>query len=218
MKNKVTIAFLGTDGSGKSTIINAVTPLLESECSCVKYEHLRPNYMPSLGVALHKRTQEEEDERGPVTDPHSLPPSGFLGSLFRLGYYMIDYTWGYYKKVYHSKDMVWIFDRYFYDFMLDQRRARLNLPNCFLKLCSFFVPNPDLILCLGGDPKKIYERKPETSLEEVTRQTNVLKRFCNKRKNAVWVDTTLAPEVSIRLAKEAILDMLSKRFNKVTFL
>ena len=36
--------------------------------------------------------------------------------------------------------------------------------------------------------------------------------------NEVWVDTTLTPEESIRLAKEAILDMLSKRFNKVTFL
>lgn len=217
MGKKYVIVVEGTDGSGKSTIINAVTPLLESKYGCVKYEHLRPNYISSLGVALHKRTQTEEDKRGPVTDPHSLPPSGFLGSLFRLGYYMIDYTWGYYKKVYHSKDTIWIFDRYFYDFMLDQRRARLNLPNCFFKLCSFFVPKPDLILCLGGDPKKIYERKPETSLDEVTRQTNVLKRFCNKRKNAVWVDTTLEPEESIRLAKEAILDMLSKKFNRVTF-
>ena len=79
------------------------------------------------------------------------------------------------------------------------------------------MPTPDLILCLGGDPQKIYDRKPETSLEEVTRQTNVLKRFCNKRKNAVWVDTTLAPAESIQLAKETILGMLSKRFNKVTF-
>lgn len=216
MGKKYVIVVEGTDGSGKSTIINAVTPLLESKYGCVKYEHLRPNYISSLGVALHKRTQTEEDKRGTVTDPHSLPPSGFLGSLFRLGYYMIDYTWGYYKKVYHSKDTIWIFDRYFYDFMLDQRRARLNLPNCFLKLCSFFVPNPDLILCLGGDPKKIYERKPETSLEEVTRQTNVLKHFCCKRKNTVWIDTTLAPEESVRLAKEAILKMLSERFNKVT--
>ena len=92
------------------------------------------------------------------------------------------------------------------------------MPRWVLRFGEIFVPVPDLILCLGGDPKKIYERKPETSLEEVTRQTNVLKRFCNKRKNAVWVDTTLTPEESIRLAKEAILDMLSKRFNKVTFL
>ena len=41
------------------------------------------------------------------------------------------------------------------------------------------IPKPDIILCLGGDPEKIYNRKPETSLEEVTRQTSALKDFCN---------------------------------------
>jgi N-acylglucosamine 2-epimerase len=54
----------------------------------------------------------------------------------------------------------------------------------------FFAPAPDLILCLGGDPEKIYAGKPETSLEEVQRQMSALKKFCADNHKAVWIDTT----------------------------
>ena len=70
-------------------------------------------------------------------------------------------------------------------------------------------------MCLGGEPKMIYARKPETSLEEVTRQTEELKHFAAKRKNAVWIDTTQPIENSINDAKSAILDMMSTRFKNV---
>jgi hypothetical protein len=77
---------------------------------------------------------------------------------------------------------------------------------------GWFVPSPDLILCLGGSPQKIYARKPETSLEEVAHQVNVLKDFCDKRKNAVWIDTTVKPEQSIDEAMNTITTVLKKRF------
>ena len=217
------ISVQGTDGSGKSTIIDAITPWLEEAFhNGIIYNHLRPNVLPDMGVALGKKEALKDGEKPKVvSDPHAQKPSGFIGSIVRWGYYMMDYTFGYAKSVYPkiaTKAKVFIFDRYYYDYYIDQRRSRTSLPQWVLRFGEIFVPVPDVILCLGGDPKKIYERKPETSLEEVTRQTNVMKRFCNKRKNVVWVDTTLTPEESIRLAKEAILDMLSKRFNKVTFL
>lgn len=217
------ISVQGTDGSGKSTIIDAINPWLdEAFHKGVVYNHLRPNVLPDMGVALGKKEALKDGEKPKVvSDPHAQKPSGFIGSIVRWGYYMMDYTFGYAKSVYPkiaTKAKVFIFDRYYYDYYIDQRRSRTSLPRWVLRFGEIFVPVPDLILCLGGDPKKIYERKPETSLDEVTRQTNVLKSFCSCRKNAVWVDTTLAPEESIRLAKEAILDMLSKRFNKVTFL
>jgi thymidylate kinase len=74
------------------------------------------------------------------------------------------------------------------------------------------VPKPDLIICLGGDPHKIYERKPETSIEEVTRQIDALNTFCMKKKNAVWVDTTQPIEKSVNDVMAAIVEMMSKRF------
>ena len=110
---------------------------------------------------------------------------------------------------------MFIFDRYYYDYYIDQRRSRTSLPHWILRFGECFVPKPDLTLCLGGDPKKIYERKPETSLQEVERQTIVLRSFCKKRKRTVWIDTTLKPEKSIQIAKEAIVKMLTPRFKNV---
>ena len=113
------------------------------------------------------------------------------------------------------KTHLWLFDRYYYDYYIDQRRARLHLPNWIIKLYGIFVPSPDLTLCLGGDPEIIYARKPETSLEEVKRQTTILHKFCNKHKNAVWIDTTMKPEDSIKAAMAAIVSMISTRFAKI---
>lgn len=212
-----TLAFLGTDGSGKSFIINSVTPILnEAFHNGIIYKHMRPNYLPSLAVATGKKKSSEE-ENTICTDPHASKPSGFVGSLVRLSYYWLDYTWGYFRKVFPDKSIkthVWLFDRYYYDYYVDQRRARLNLPSWIVKFYGLFVPSPDLTICLGGDPEKIYARKPETSLEEVTRQTNVLKEFARTHKNTVWVDTTVAPDESIKAVMEAIVNMMSKRFAK----
>lgn len=213
MKNKYVVAFLGTDGSGKSTIINIVTPIIKEITGWdIHYEHLRPNYISSLGVALGKRTKQEEHNRGPVTDPHSLPPSGFVGSLLRLSYYMIDYTWGYFRKVYPTKKVIWFFDRYYYDYLIDQRRARLSLPQWVLNIYGWFVPSPDLILCLGTDPDVIFKRKPETSLQEVERQVNFLRDFCKKHKNALWIDTGVSVEKSVEQTVSAIMNLLKKDY------
>ncbi len=91
----------------------------------------------------------------------------------------------------------------------------MNLPRWIIRFGELFVPDPDLVLCLGGDPEKIYARKPETSLEEVTRQTEELRNFAAKRENAVWIDTTKPIEESVADAKSAILAMMSTRFKNV---
>lgn len=208
------LAVEGTDGSGKSTVINSITPILsEAFHKGVIYNHLRPNAIPDFGVLLGKKNKE--DAVTVNTAPHSLKQSGFCGSLIRWGYYFIDYTLGYLKIVWpkiHTKSKVYIFDRYYYDYYIDQKRSRTSLPNWIIRVGDFFVPKPDLIICLGGDPHKIYERKPETSLEEVTRQIDALNTFCMKKKNAVWIDTTQPIEKSVNDAMAAIVEMMSKRF------
>lgn len=210
-----TLAFLGTDGSGKSFVIDHVSPILNGGFhNGIIYNHMRPNYLPSLAVATGKKKTEDHSV---CTDPHASKPAGFVGSIIRLSYYWLDYTWGYFRKVFPDKSVkthVWLFDRYYYDYYVDQRRARLNLPSWIVKFYGLFVPSPDLTICLGGDPEKIYARKPETSLEEVTRQTNVLKEFARTHKNTVWIDTTVTPEETIKATMDAIVNMMSKRFAK----
>ncbi len=211
------IVIEGTDGSGKSYIINRITPILnEGFHNGIVYNHLRPNLIPDLGVLLGKK--QRVDQVVVNCNPHENVRSGFIQSLVRWSYYMLDYTFGYLTKVWtqiHTRSKVFLFDRYYYDYYFDPKRSSTNLPHCILKLGQFFMPKPDLILCLGGDPEKIYARKPETSLEEVKRQTEVLRKFCDSRKNTVWIDTTTTPEESVNAAMTAIVEMMSKRFKDV---
>ena len=200
----------GTDGSGKSFVIDRITPWL-NECfhNTVIYNHLRPNAIPAIGVLTGKRSAQENGEVN--SNPHGKSQSGLLGSLLRWGYYQIDYTLGYLLKVWpqiHTKSKLFIFDRYYYDYYFDQKRSRINLPQWILRLGECMLPKPDVVLCLGGDPEKIYARKPETSLTEVSRQTKELKDFSQKRANAVWIDTTLAPEETLTLARAEVLKHL----------
>lgn len=206
-----TIAILGTDGAGKSTIIeNIWAPLNESMHNSMYYEHMRPNLIPNIAQLFGKKK-----ETIPVTNPHKSKPSGTIGSLIRLFYYTIDYTLGYFLKVYKinvKKSSIWIFDRYFYDYMIDQRRARIKLPESIIKLISLIIPKPDLIICLGTDAKKIHERKPELAFEEVEKQVNKLKEFSLKTKNTFWIDTGCSIEKSSLECFNLIISNMSNRY------
>lgn len=184
------IAVLGTDGSGKTTMINRIRPVLERAIhNKLQYEHLRPNWLPALGVVSGKR---EAGDGSPETNPHGQKPSGLVGSLIRLAYYALDYSVGYWIKVFPflvKRPHICLFDRYYYDFLIDPRRMRIKLPKWVMRLVLLIIPRPDLILCLGADPEVIYQRKPETSLVEVSRQVDELRELCRFNENAFWVDT-----------------------------
>lgn len=212
------IAILGTDGSGKSAIYKSILPILEDAFhKGIHYCHLRPHLLPDIGVALGKR--KEDKSITICSNPHAKKSSGKIGSLIRLFYYLQDYVWGYWMKIWptiaiHSH--VYILDRYYYDYYIDQSRSRISLPNWIIKTFEVFVPKPDIVLCLGGNPEQIYKRKPETSLEEVKRQTNELRKFCNSHENAFWVDTTgVDIETSSRNALSGILKIMNNRFATV---
>ena len=204
-----TIAFMGTDGSGKSTIIKQITPFLNKILdNRVYYDHMRPNKIPSL-ASLFGKQQNFSDH---ISNPHESSTSGFIGSLARWLYYMLDYSLGFYIGKCQKKNIgnsVWIFDRYYYDYLIDSKRARIKLPKWILKLGQFLIPEPNIILCLGTDAESIYSRKPELTLKEVERQVDALKKFSESHKRAVWVDTGKDIETSTNDAIEVIMNRIN---------
>ena len=152
-------------------------------------------------------------------NPHAKKSSGFIGSLIRLAYYLQDYIWGYWLKIWPKIAIhadVYVMDRYYYDYYIDQTRSLTNLPNWIIKFFDIFVPSPDVIICLGGNPEKIFERKPETSLEDVKNQTAALHDFCNSHKKAFWVDTTEYDlETSTKIALKGLAERMGKRFKDI---
>ena len=206
------IAFLGVDGSGKSTIIENITPILnQSFHNSIYYEHSRPNKLPSIARLFGGN----EELKKPVTNPHKNKPSGFLGSLLRWSYYTIDYTFGFYLKVWPKKTFrccVWIFDRYYYDYLIDSKRTRTNLPKWIIKLGQFLIKEPDLVVCLGTDPIAIHNRKPELTIDEIEYQVKALKEFSMTHKRSIWIDTGTDIQISTNNVMEKIINMMAKRF------
>ncbi len=211
------IAVEGTDGAGKSTIINKITPILnEGFHNSIIYMHLRPHVLPDLGVFLGKR--KASDANTICETPHEGKESCYVVSVCRWLYYFIDYTFGYLKCVWlkiHIRSYIFIFDRYYYDYYIDPKRLRVKLPKWVIKIGDFFVPSPDLILCLGGNPNEIYKRKPETSIGEVRRQNERLKHFSESKRNTIWIDTTCEESKAINAAMKAILHTMKKRFTNI---
>ena len=183
------IVLLGTDGAGKSTVIEAIKPaLMDATHKALLVKHLRPRLFPPLG----RIKQKARDEGEVVTDPHGSAPSGYFLSLVRLVYYFLDYTIGYWllvRPALSKSPAIVLFDRYAYDILLDPKRLRINLPQWVLRIFVSMVPKPDLTICLYGDPEVLASRKNELPVSEVERQVNALVSFSEHGKNRILINT-----------------------------
>ena len=211
------VAVLGTDGAGKSTMIEEASRHLFAAFTSKQSQvmHLRPGLLPPIHRLLKPW---DKQVCAVVTNPHGSKPSGRIGSLLRLFYYYMDYVVGYWVKVRPPlvHNSIVLFDRYCYDYWLDPRRARLSLPQWLIRLFMWLVPKPGLILCLGAEPEVIYTRKPELPLEEVRKQVGELRRFCEGNPRAVWIDTGQPIETCVYQSLVAIMDRMASRCPQVS--
>lgn len=159
----ICIAILGPDGSGKSTVINAVKERLEYYFGETVDRHWRPKFFREAGVALKQRPERT----GPVTDPHGQKPHSVLVSAARFFYYWADYWLGWPPRVwkFKAKNHLVIFDRYAPDMWCDPKRYRLNLPRGLMKFFCRLVPQPELTFVLLAGAETIHRRKGEVPLE-----------------------------------------------------
>ena len=183
------VAFVGTDGAGKSTVIESIEhPVYSMLHAKTVYHHLRPGLLPPLS-RLMGRPQSEV----PVTDPHSGSQAGLVSSLFRFLYYLMDYILGYWVRIYPvivRHGCLVVCDRYYYEYMVDQRRLAVRLPLWLVNVARVFVPEPKTVFCLVGDPEEIHRRKPELEPAEVARQVKAWTEFASKEPRAVAISTT----------------------------
>ncbi len=183
----VMIAVLGVDGSGKSTVIEAIAPVLkETTHNALYIHHLRPSLLPPLARFRGKKSVQ----KGPVLEPHGATPSGVVGSLLRLSYLTLDYILGYWIKVrpiIAKQPAIVLFDRYAYDMAMDPRRFRIGVSLKVAKWFTKLVPKPDLILCITASPRVINARKQELPIEETKRQVDALQEFAQKEPRAIVV-------------------------------
>ncbi len=211
--NGITVAVEGPDGSGKGTLIEKVSKEFSKVLHLtMNLNHLRPDFLPSLNSALNKG----ERNTAPVADPHARKQRGFVLSLIHIAYYTIDYCLGYWLRIrpcLGRKNIAAIFDRYFYDYYIDNYRFRITLPRWVIKFFGLFIHKPNLVIFLSADAEAVRRRKPELPIPEIRRQMNEMEKLANSLHNAVWVNTSVSIEDSCNDFIRQIIKVLEKRLS-----
>ena len=149
------VAFLGVDGSGKSTIIEAFMRHVRSDWPDIQYVHFRPTF-------IYRGKGEDK----PVVDPHSGQQRGVLMSLIKLLYFVVEYNYAFHFHYKRTNDLV-VFDRYYYDVIADPKRIKNSAPLWIAKFLGKFIPQPDITFYLYAPPEVMFERKKEIPIDEL---------------------------------------------------
>ena len=207
---KSLIAVEGADGTGKSTFIEGLTKAIEMhyclDAIKCKIYHFRPGLFPNLGALGEKTGVMKEDKD--FTDPHRAKQAGTLNSFFRMTYYWLDYAIGVPLKL--RKDFrdgnITIYDRYIFDFLIDPKRSRINLPFWIRKLFTKLVVQPRIVFVLLADAEIIYQRKQELTIEEIIRQLGEFSKLAKSNKRFVVIDASKSPQEMVNQAIKVVID------------
>jgi len=209
------ISVQGADGTGKSTfiegLVKAIAYYYVSEDSKSHVYHHRPTILPNLGAVGEKTGVMIEDKD--FTNPHRAKPAGFFSSFIRMTYYWLDYVIGVPVKL--RKDVQFdkftIYDRYIYDFLIDPRRARINLPYWLRKIFTQLVLEPRIVFILLTDAEIIYARKQELTIEEIKRQISEFTKLSKSHKRFIILDASKTPEKLVDEAMGIIIEKFTQK-------
>lgn len=175
------LTFSGVDGAGKSTILNEVKEMLQRKYrkKVVVIRH-RPSMLPILSAM--KYGKEAAEQRCAERLPRQGTNKNILSSLARFGYYYADYLFGqmlvYFR--YTLRGYIVLYDRYYFDFIVDGRRSNITISKSFIRNLYVFVYKPQLNIFLYAPPEVILKRKKELSAGDITQLTHEYTTLFNR--------------------------------------
>jgi thymidylate kinase len=201
----ITVAIIGPDGVGKSTIIAGLVETLDI---AFWRRHRLFHWRPSVIAP--------RPDRGPVPDPHGEPVRGSLASMLYLSGFFLDYYAGYLLRIRRllAKSNFIIFDRYFHDVLVDPQRYRYGGPKWFAEILSRLVPQPDLVILLDADPEAILGRKSELPREEIERQRKAYRALQFRHAKVAFLNTNVPVHESVSEAAAAVAEYMTRRFDE----
>jgi len=192
------IVLIGPDGSGKSTTSKN---LIESEIKKLfqkkLYFHGHFPFLPELRKIVAFLRGKKIDMKD-ITNPASSKPMGFWRSMIYPIYYGVNYFLGHFfiwKE--KARAGLIVFDRYFYDYMIQNIYA--NCPRWLLYVIASLIPKPDIVIYLKNRPEVIFSRKPELTIDEIKRQSEICENLVKKLKNCYVVQTNSEDETLIQI-------------------
>lgn len=175
----ITICFSGMDGAGKSTQCHSLIRRFREIGVDVKSVH-----MLSHGKTIGSKSQSLPLMKQIHRKLRDLSGNGIyrgIKLIAGLSYYLID-SWGTYTvhKIKYSNNVV-IYDRYFYDLLAIFACNFDRIPWWVIHFAKIF-PQGNIIIIMEAHPEIAQQRKPEHSIEVLTRYHQVYRRLADTLK------------------------------------
>jgi hypothetical protein len=203
------VVVAGPDGTGKSSVADALPEICEGPFRRQMHLHWRPGLLPRAGSLIGL-------EQADPTEPHAQTPHGLLGSLASLGYHWLDFLLGGWLRIapFKVRSGLIVLERGWWDIAIDPRRYRIAVPRALVRMLGWFLPDPDLVLILEAPPDVLTARKAEIEPEELVRQTDAWRSSLPRRTRRVFVDATRPPAEVQAAAREAVFSLLTERASR----
>jgi hypothetical protein len=200
------VVVAGPDGSGKSSLADALPGRLTAMFRRGARIHWRPGLLPRPGAVLGR-------EPGDPATPHARPPYGRALSAALLGYYWLDFLAGGWLKVkpVRARSGLVVMERGWWDLAVDPRRYRLQVPPGLVRRLGALLPRPDLTLVLESSPGRLRERKAELPEAELERQSAAWRQVLPPAVRRRRLDAALPFERVLEEATEEVLELLEAR-------
>ncbi len=197
----VSVAFLGPDGAGKSSVIHTIGP---------KLAKVFPRWT-CWGFAPSPLSFFRRGERS-TAEPLGLPPRTLAVSLVRLAYWFAYHTFSFVTiRLAIARSTLVLYDRHFVDILVDQKRYRYGGPAGLLRLLWRFVPKPDLVVLLDAPPEILQARKREVPFEVTARQRDAYLALIRTLPNGRVVDASMSRARVADADSEIILRWVAER-------
>jgi thymidylate kinase len=201
----MSVVLCGADGSGKSRAAELLVESLSGTFSPVKGRHF--HWKPPVF------TGSRQAARGDATEPHKKPARNPVASLVYFGVHWLEFFLGAFLRIrpVTFRGGLVLIDRYYYDFFVDQRRFRLQVPRAIVRLGYSLLPKPDLVVLLDAPAAVLQGRKQEVGIEETERQCQAYRQLFQGLGNGCIIDATQTPEKVAADLTRAVLDSKAKK-------
>ena len=168
------ITILGPDGTGKTSLREIVSPMLQEKYPQIKIKH----YERRIGwfTSIWKFAGKQEKISDPlIVKEQKIKRMHPVKSLVIIFYYTFEFlvfkvsTWMSFGT---ERNNIHFFARYWYDYYFGYAHNRV--PETLMRVLELAIPRPHLILYIDRPADHIRRDKPELPLEEIHRQQRAI--------------------------------------------